>query len=82
MSKKLTTREFKRLKTLTGEHTSILSKIGAVELQKKGLLDEIDELMKEFNKFMKELKEVYGDVQVNLETGDILETPKEETDLE
>tara|TARA_R110002020_G_scaffold100462_1_gene237441 strand:+ start:137 stop:385 length:249 start_codon:yes stop_codon:yes gene_type:complete len=56
----------------------IISEIGVLETQKHGLLHQIATINQSVETTKKELEEEYGMVNINLETGEYVDIPKEE----
>lgn len=55
----------------------LLNKIGYLEAQKHGLLHEFANVNKEVEDYKKELEAEYGQVNINLETGEYTELNKD-----
>lgn len=77
-SKKITQEELRTLQNLNEEHLGLIQNMGQNEFQiinlknrKKVLMDKADEVNKNFNKFREYLKETYGEVNINIDTGEI-----------
>jgi len=56
----------------------IINDIGVLETQKHGLLHQIATINQAIETTKKELEEEYGMVNINLETGEYVDIPKEE----
>ena len=70
-AKKLTKEELKGLVNIINKLNGSLNEVGAIELKKHKLLHAIDLIEVELNKYQNNLKEKYGDIQVNTQTGEI-----------
>ena len=79
MSKKLTQEELKELQEAVNAMNSIQLQIGCLEAQKHELLHSMEEAKVKLAEVQKQLEEVYGQVSVDIQTGDIKE---EEVDTE
>jgi allophanate hydrolase subunit 1 len=73
MAKKLKEQELKELRTIVDKVNSVQIQIGGVELQKHDLLHNMQELQKELNEVQRGLLETYGDVSVDIKTGELKE---------
>lgn len=71
--KKLEEKELKQLTELINKSAELSTQIGALEAQKFGLLQGISQIDLELQKVQGELKEKYGEVSVNIHTGEITE---------
>jgi chromosome segregation ATPase len=76
--KKLQQTELDKIKNIQSQFTNLLYSLGQIEFeleqitqQKSQILKEIEQLRKLEENFTKELKQKYGDVSLNLETGEI-----------
>jgi vacuolar-type H+-ATPase subunit D/Vma8 len=58
--------------------TDILNQVGVLEAQKHGLLHEFAHINKQVEDTKKELEDEYGQVSINLQTGEYTEVPKDE----
>jgi vacuolar-type H+-ATPase subunit D/Vma8 len=58
--------------------TDILNQVGVLEAQKHGLLHEFAYINKQVEDTKKELEDEYGQVSINLQTGEYTEVPKDE----
>lgn len=77
MTKKLTSRELKKLQELATEQTTVTSKIGAIEIQKQELIESAKEINQEISEFMAKLKDKYGDVKIDLTNGKFITNDSE-----
>jgi len=81
--KKLEEKELERIVELKTTGEKLQFEVGAVEFQKKLLLDQLLVVAKENEEFSKELFEKYGDCTIDISTGEIKEKEVEEvTDAE
>ena len=71
--KKVTDKELETLQTLVKAINEGQATIGGIEMQKHGLITEVDELIKQLKQTQADLEEKYGNVTVNLSTGEITE---------
>ena len=71
--KKVTDKELETLQTLVKVINEGQATIGGIEMQKHGLMAEVDELIKQLKQTQADLEEEYGNVTVNLTTGEITE---------
>tara|TARA_R110000751_G_scaffold144290_1_gene247876 strand:- start:284 stop:529 length:246 start_codon:yes stop_codon:yes gene_type:complete len=51
--------------------------VGILENQKMNLLMQVNQVQEEFNKFQKEIEEIYGKVSINIEDGALSEIKDE-----
>jgi len=73
MSKKLTSEELKSLQDVVNDLNQIQLQIGGLELQKHELQHTAAEAKVALEKVQKGLQEEYGQVSVDIQTGDIKE---------
>ena len=71
--KKVTDKELETLQTLVKAINEGQATIGGIEMQKYGLITEVDGLIKQLKQTQADLEEEYGNVTVNLTTGEITE---------
>ncbi len=72
------------LKTIQDQQknlNNLLNKIGFVEAQKHGFLHELAEINKTVEDFKLQLESEYGQININVETGEYEKIEKEESDL-
>tara|TARA_R110000796_G_scaffold147043_1_gene263783 strand:- start:1396 stop:1638 length:243 start_codon:yes stop_codon:yes gene_type:complete len=74
MSKKLTPEELKNLQDAVNSLNQIQLQVGGLELQKHELQHAAAEARVELEKVQKELEDEYGQVSVDIQTGDIKES--------
>ena len=77
---KIKKEELKSLKTIVEKVNSLQVQIGGVEIQKHELLHAIDVAGKELKEIQAELQKNYGDVSIDLETGEIKENEPDKED--
>ena len=73
MSKKLTQEELKGLQEVVNAMNSIQLQIGGLEARKHELLHSMEDAKVKLAEVQKQLEEVYGQVSVDIQTGDIKE---------
>ena len=73
MSKKLTQEELKGLQEAVNAMNCIQLHIGGLEAQKHELLHSMEDAKVKLAEVQKQLEEVYGQVSVDIQTGDIKE---------
>ena len=71
--KKVTNKQLETLQSLVNAINEGQATIGGVEMQKQGLIAEVDGLIKQLKETQAALEEEYGNVTVNLTTGEITE---------
>ena len=80
MSNKVEEKELESLKEKVSSVNNLQLQIGGVEAQKHELLHGISAATLELAKFQKELEEKYGQVSVNISTGEIVENEPSKED--
>lgn len=73
---KLTAEELTNLQSLVSDYNSIQMKCGDLEIQKHQLLHQLANVSQSLETLQAELKETYGDVVVDINTGEF--KPKED----
>jgi len=73
MSKKLTEEELKGLQEAVNAMNSVQLQIGGIEAQKHELLHSMEDAKVKLGEVQKQLEDVYGQVSVDISTGDIKE---------
>lgn len=73
MKKEVTKEELQKLQESVNKINGLQLQIGGVEAQKHELLHAISEATLNLTSFQKELEEQYGQVSVNISTGEIVE---------
>tara|TARA_A100001201_G_scaffold55921_1_gene54325 strand:+ start:16453 stop:16722 length:270 start_codon:yes stop_codon:yes gene_type:complete len=76
--KKITQEELEKVQQNQQDLQKRLSNIGFLEVQKANDVSQIAMLEKEMGEIKKELQEKYGDVNINIQTGEYTDIPKEE----
>ena len=71
--KKVTDEQLETLQSLVNAINEGQATIGGAEMQKQGLIAEVDGLIKQLKETQAKLEEEYGNVTVNLTTGEITE---------
>lgn len=79
MSKQLKTEELSKLQNLITIMQTISSDLGVLELKKHKLLHQHDLLGQELIKLKEELRENYGDVDIDIKDGSFKKTKKNES---
>ena len=77
-AKKITKKELESIQNLYSKYSKISSDIGSLELNKQDLLMELGKTRQEIESDKVELQEKYGDVNINLQTGEYSENNKED----
>jgi hypothetical protein len=67
---KLKKAELTKAQELTNKYNQALISVGGIELQKKDFLIEVAKIRSEIDKLKLDLQEKYGDVNINLTTGE------------
>ena len=68
-------KQLKTIQGLTGKQNDLVLGLGSLEVQKISLLEQFKDNNKLVEEFKKELEEEFGQVQVDLKTGEISELP-------
>ena len=68
-------KQLKTIQELTGKQNDLVLGLGSFEVQKISLLEQFKDNTKLIEDFKKELEEEFGQVQVDLKTGEISELP-------
>ena len=71
MAKKIKKAELQQMQDFAKKLNNGQAQLGNSELQKHKLLHAIDVVERDFAVFQQNIKEIYGDISVNLETGEI-----------
>jgi uncharacterized protein YecA (UPF0149 family) len=69
--KKVTEEELSKLQELVSAINEGQATIGGLEMQKASVMGAVAATREELNKMQAELKETYGDVNINLSSGEI-----------
>ena len=78
MSKKIKDEQLKELQEKVGVIQNAEAQIGRLETQKHKFLHQIAIVEGELTEVQQKLEEEYGKVSINLQNGEITETPEEE----
>jgi uncharacterized protein YecA (UPF0149 family) len=69
--------ELSKLRELVGSYNQLQMKLGEFEVQKAGLLNAIFGIKGDLEKFQEELKDKYGDIIIDIQTGEFKDNPNE-----
>jgi len=69
MAKKVTKAELEQIQNFVKQINNGTNQLGQIEIQKHGILHILSGIQNDLSTFQNELKEKYGDVKVNLQTG-------------
>jgi|TARA_Y100000015_G_scaffold27520_1_gene26673 archaellum component FlaC len=69
MAKKVTKSELEQIQNFVKQINNGTNQLGQLEIQKHGILHILSGIQNDLSAFQNELKEKYGDVKVNLQTG-------------
>jgi len=69
MAKKVTKKELEQIQNFVKQINNGTNQLGQLEIQKHGVLHALSNVQNDLSIFQNELKEKYGDVKVNLQTG-------------
>jgi len=69
MAKKVTKTELEQIQNFVKQINNGTNQLGQLEIQKHGILHVLSNVQNDLSIFQNELKEKYGDVKVNLQTG-------------
>lgn len=69
--KKVTKKELENIQAQQGELNTLHFNVGALELRKLKLVNQIEVLSKQVDDLKKKLEKKYGSVNINLENGEI-----------
>jgi len=76
--KKINEDHLKVVQTQQKDLNTLLNNIGYLETQKHGLLHQFNDLAKSVEDFKKVLEEEYGEININVESGEYTEITKED----
>jgi len=68
-------KQLKTIQELTGKQNDMVLQLGSFEIQKSAVLEQFKTNNKLVDDFKKELEDEFGQVQVDLKTGEISELP-------
>jgi len=69
MANKVNKNELKQIQMFVKKINNGTSQLGQIEIEKHGILHALNQVQNDLSIFQNELKEKYGDVKVNLQTG-------------
>tara|TARA_R100001086_G_scaffold195967_1_gene112815 strand:- start:761 stop:994 length:234 start_codon:yes stop_codon:yes gene_type:complete len=69
MAKKITKNELEQIQDFAKKINSATSRIGQLEMEKHAVMHALHDVQSDFSVFQNELKEKYGDVKINMQTG-------------
>ena len=73
MAKKIKKDELAKLQELVKSYNQHQLKLGELEVEKHGLLHSISSVQQDLQKFQEELKDLYGDVSIDINDGKVKE---------
>jgi len=76
--KKVTEKELETLQTLVNTINEGQAAIGGMEVQKQALIKEVEKLIEQLKETQLDLEKTYGNVTVNLSTGEITDADNQE----
>ena len=76
--KKVTEKELETLQTLVNQINQGQATIGGFEMQKNDVVKEVNVLIEQLKETQAELEKAYGNVTVNLTTGEITDADNQE----
>ena len=76
--KKVTEKELETLQTLVNQINQGQATIGGFEMQKNDMIKEVNVLIEKLKETQAELEKAYGNVTVNLSTGEITDADNQE----
>jgi hypothetical protein len=79
-AKKITKEELEKATKVSQEYNSIMQAIGNIELQKQDFLLKASEIRSNVEDIKKELQESYGNVNIDLATGEYEENAEDKKD--
>ena len=80
MTKKIKADELSKLQNLVTTLQTVQSQIGKIETQKHILLHQFDMVGQKINELKAELKESYGDIDIDFKTGKYTKIKNDESD--
>tara|TARA_R100000231_G_scaffold46983_1_gene40421 strand:- start:57 stop:290 length:234 start_codon:yes stop_codon:yes gene_type:complete len=69
MANKVNKNELKQIQMFVKKINNGTNQLGQIEIEKHGILHALNQVQNDLSIFQNELKEKYGDVKVNLQTG-------------
>ena len=79
-AKKITKEELEKATKVSQEYNNIIQAIGNVEFQKQDFLLKASEIRSDIEDMKKELQESYGNVNIDLATGEYEESAEDKKD--
>ena len=79
-AKKITKEELEKATKVSQEYNGIMQAIGTIELQKQDFLLKASEIRSNVEDIKKELQESYGNVNIDLATGEYEENAEDKKD--
>lgn len=79
-NKKLKQEELTKLQELVGNYNQHQSKVGELEVQKHQIMHAISDIQNSLQGFQNELRDAYGDVTIDINTGEIKENEPSKED--
>lgn len=76
-TKKLTKKELESVQEISSKYSRLSSDIGSLELNKQDLLMELAKVRQEIETEKSTLQKKYGDVNINLQTGEYSENKED-----
>lgn len=76
---KLKDEQLKQLQELVGKINNAKAELGHIEMQKHEFLHQSVQIQTELTEFQKSLEEEYGQVSINISTGEITEAKEEQS---
>jgi hypothetical protein len=70
--------ELTKLQTLVGNYNALQMKVGELEVNKADLLGNVFNIKNELGKFQDELKDKYGDIIIDIQSGEFKDAPKQD----
>lgn len=80
MAKKIKKDELAKLQELVKSYNQHQLKLGELEVEKHGLLHSISSVQQDLQKFQEELKDLYGDVSIDINDGKVKENEPSKKD--
>tara|TARA_R100000908_G_scaffold60945_1_gene38633 strand:- start:570 stop:803 length:234 start_codon:yes stop_codon:yes gene_type:complete len=69
MAKKVNKNELEQINDFAKKINNATSRVGQLEMEKHAIMHALHDIQTDFSIFQKELKEKYGDVKINMQTG-------------
>ncbi len=80
MAKKIKKDELIKLQDLVKNYNQHQLKLGELEIEKHGLLHSVSSVYQDLQKFQDELKDLYGDVSIDINDGKVKENESSKKD--